>query len=315
MVTRADRWAGIADQALAAFQALAVPVKSAAFTYGSALLATGTLNGWNDPHVPVLLDKLMDVRNPDGGWGLGYPYPAFDKTSNTAGTTYTVTLAGHVGPPLLAAWKGGALTDPEPLRKITQLLMTTPRYTSTGGARVSVSRDPGDTITSANPSWCIHNINAGVADYLTQASAAGFGYSGLQRLVVDITRFEVTTYNLSWSGWAYQHTGNTPQDRDHQSYSAQSMYFSAYPVGREAAYQLLANPAVDDDGRRAHMRLVALPGGPGSMSRDDPGVTLWAEMGDRWIPEAQAYVDASDGDAKRLAQAAMFAALNAQACA
>lgn len=312
--TRSEQWRAIAVQALSAYAATTVPVKSAAFTYSSALLATGTTYGWADPRVPPLLAQLMSVRNAEGGWGLGYAYPAFDGSINPAGTTYTVTLAGHVGPALLAAWKGGALTDPEPLRRITELLMGTARYTSAAGTCVAVSRDPNDAGSAAHPDYCVHNINAGVADYLTQASAVGFGRSGLQKLVVDIVRFEITTYNPAWSNWAYQNTGNAEQDPDHGSYSAQSLYFAAYPVGREAAFQLLASPATVDDGKRAHMRLVALPGGPGSMSRDVPGVTLWCEMGDQWLPEAQTYVAASGGDAKRLAQAAMFAALNAEAC-
>jgi hypothetical protein len=296
--TRAEQWRAIAAQALDAYGLALVPVQSAAFTRGSALWATGTLHGWSDPRVQPALAQLMAVRNAEGGWGLGYPYPAFDGSMNGAGTTYTVTLAGHVGPALLAAWRGGALTDPEPLTRITTLLMTTARYAPASG-----------------PSWCIHNINAGVADYLTQANDAGFGRSGLQKLVVDIVRFEITTYNPAWSNWSYQNTGNAEQDPDHGAYSAASLYFAAYPVGREAAFQLLAAPASSDDGRRAHMRLVALPGGPGSMSRTEPGVTLWCEMGDQWLLEAQAYVTGSAGDAKRLAQAAMFAALNAAACA
>jgi hypothetical protein len=312
---RSSEWRTVAVTALDAYEELPVPVQSKAFTLSSALLATGTLYGWGDSRVPPLLAALMATRNPEGGWGLGYAYPAFDGTLNAATTTYTVTLAGHVGPALLAAWRAGALTDPEPLARITQLLMGTARYVTPDGTCIAVSRDPNDAGSAAEPAYCVHNINAGVADYLTQAGAAGFGRSGLQALVVAITRFEVNTYSPAWRGWAYQNTGNAVQDVDHGSYSAQSLYFSAYPIGREAAYQLLANPAVDDNGRRAHLRLPALPGGPGSMSRTQPGVTLWCELGDLWLAEAAGYVTASVADAKRLAQAAMLAALNSSACA
>jgi hypothetical protein len=214
---------------------------------------------------------------------------------------------------MLAAWKGGALTDPEPLRRITQLLMSTARYVTADGTCVAVSRDPNDAGSAADPAYCIHNINAGVAQYLTEVGAAGFGYSGYQALIVAITRFEISTYTPAWAGWAYQNTGRAEQDVDHGSYSAQSMYGLAYPIARESAYQLLANPAVDDNGRRAHLRLPALPGGPGSTLAN--GDTIWCQLGDKWLAEARAYVDASAGDAKRLAQASMFAALNAKACA
>lgn len=312
--TRGEQWRAVAVQALDAYELLAVPTASAAFTYGSALWATGTLYGWADPRVQPLIAQLMAVRNPDGGWGLGYPYPALDGTTNPATTTYTVTLAGHVGPALLAAYKGGALADREPLQRITQLLMGTTRYVPASGTCVSISRDASDAASAAHPNRCVHNINAGVADYLTQASEAGFGQTGLHSLVVAITRFEVATYVPAWAGWPYFHAGATEQDPDHGGYSAQSLYFAAYPVGRESAYQLLAIPAVNDNGRRAHMRLVALPGGPGSWSRTEPGVTLWCQMGDQWLTEAQAYVTASGVDAKRLAQAAMIAALDAVAC-
>jgi len=313
---RSDAWRTVAVQALDAYEATPTPVSSQAFTFSQALLATARLYGWDDPRVPALISEIMALRNPDGGWGVNTAWDAFqDGSTNPSTTTYTVTLAGHVGPALLAAYQHGMLPDgnnPEPLQKITALLMGTAQYSSSIGRCVSYSRAAADSATN-NSSRCVHNVNAGVADYLTQANAAGFGATGLQKLVVDIVRFEIATYNPAWSGWSYMYGQTTKQDADHGSYTAASLYFAAYPVGREAAYQLLAAPATDDAGRRAHLRLVSLPGGPGSQALDGSGATLWAEMGDQWLDEASDYVTSSAGDASRLAQAAAAAAANSAA--
>jgi len=306
--TRAQQWRAVAVQALVAYEAAPAPTSFQAMVHASALLAVGRLYGWQDPRVATLLAQLMSERNPDGGWGFGVTRGGRGGGTNPADTTYTVTLAGHVGPALLAAWQAGALTDPEPLRTITTLLMTTGRITASNGQCVIYSRSSNDA------GHCVHNVSAGAADYLTQASAAGFGKSGLQKLVVDITRYEVGAYNPSWSGWPYKDAQTTEQDPDHGSYEARSLYFLTYPVGREAAYQLLAVPATADDGRRAHLSLVSLPGGPGSQGISDPSTTLWCEMGDQYLTEAITYVTSAAGDAMRLSQAASAAAANSIAC-
>jgi len=308
-VTRSSQWRAIAVQALVAYEAAPAPTSFQPMVHANALLAIGRLYGWQDPRVATLLAQLMAERNPDGGWGIGIPRSGLSGGTNPPDTTYTVTLAGHVGPALLAAWKGGALTDPEPLQTITKLLVSqTPRLTIPEGQCVTYSRSANDG------GHCVHNVSAGAADYLTRASAAGFGRSGLQKIVVDVTRWEVFAYRTDWAGWPYKDSQSTEQDPDHGAYSAASLYFSAYPVGREAAYQLLAAPATADDGRRAHLSLVSLPGGPGSQGLSNPATTLWCEMGDQYISEAIAYVAASAGDAMRLSQAASAAAANSIAC-
>jgi hypothetical protein len=308
-LTRSAQWRAVAVQALTLYEAAPAPSSFQAMVHANALAAIGRLNGWQDPRVPVLLGQLMAERNPDGGWGIGVARGGLSGGTNPADTTYTVTLAGHVGPALLAAWQGGALTDPEPLQTITRLLVSqTPRLTIAEGQCVTYSRSANDG------GHCVHNVSAGAADYLAQASAAGFGRSGLQRLVVDVTRWEVWAYRTDWSGWPYKDAQTTEQDPDHGSYSAASLYAAAYPVGREAAYQLLAAPATDDNGRRAHLRLVALPGGPGSQGLTDPSTTLWCEMGDQYLAEAAAYVTASAGVASNLSGTALLAAANSIAC-
>lgn len=306
--TRSAQWRAVAVQALALYETATPPASFQAFTHANALLAIGRLYGWQDPRVATLLTQLMAERNPDGGWGIGVTRPGLSGGTNPADTTYTVTLAGHVGPALLAAWQGGALTNPEPLQTITRLLMTTGRVSDSTGQCVIYSRSSNDA------NHCVHNVDAGAADYLTQASAAGFGKGGLQKFVVDSTRYEVSAYRTDWAGWPYKDAQSTEQDPDHGSYTAVSLYFLTYPVGREAVYQGLVAPATADDGRVAHLRLVATPGGPGSQGLADPSTTLWCELGDQYIAEAAAYVTASAGDAGALSQAAMLAAANSIAC-
>lgn len=312
-MTRSEQWEDVAAVALDRF-AQAPPMATwRPMTYAYALLATGRLHGWSDPRVPPLLAEVLDARNPDGGWGIGTTRTALNGTTAPADTTYTVSMAGHVGPALLEAWAAGVLTDPEPLQTITRLLVSgTARISYATGTCLAYSRYAGDVGSTA--AYCVHNVSAGAAAYLTQASAAGFGRSGLQALVVEITRYEVTTYRPAWAGWPYIENRTVEQDADHGAYSASSMYGLAYPVGREAVYGGLAPAAVDDNGRRAHMQLVSTPGGPGSQGLVDPTTTLWCEMGDP--AEAAAYVAASaPSDGRRLAQAAAWAAANAIACA
>lgn len=308
---RAQRWGAIADDALARFEQCTVGPTWRAFVYSHALLAVGRRAGWDDPRIPGLLQNIMAARNPDGGWGIGVAWDAFgDGTANPANTTYTVTLAGHVGPALLEAWENGVAMEAEPLQTITKLLVSgTARNTSSAGTCVAYSRAASDA------SYCVHNVNAGVAGYLTRANAAGFGRTGLQSLVVDITRYEVTKYRTDWDGWPYSDGGGAVQDRDHGAYNASSLYFLAYPVGREGVYAVLNAPSTNDKDRRGHLQLVATPGGPGSQGVLDPTTTLWAEMGDRWLAEAASYVASMNGQPNELSQAAAWAAANAAACA
>jgi hypothetical protein len=309
-VTRSERWHTIAVQALDELAQTAPPTTWKPFVYGYSLLAVGRTYGWDDPRIPGMLAQLLAVRNPDGGWGTGVARTGLNGSPVPATVSYTVTMAGHVGPALLAAWQAGVLTDREPLSRITQLLMAAGRINTTAGQCVAYSLAGADV----GPGFCVHNVNAGVGDYLTQATAAGFGRTGLQKLVVDITRREVASYNATWAGWPYLETQTFEQDPDHNAYSGRSLYFLTYPVGREAVYQGMAAAATDDNGRRAHLQLVATPGGPGSQGQVDSRTTLWCEMGDAYLAEATAYVTASLGDAMRLSQAAAWAAANADAC-
>jgi len=279
--------------------------------------ASGMLSGWGHATTGQLLTRLLATRNPDGGYGLGRPYDAFaDGTVNGADTTYTVTLAGHVGPTLLAAYRGGApAVARSDVQAVINLLMAAPRITVPRGQCVAYSLESADAPPAGGMGW-VHNVNSGVAWFLHECNAAGFGATGMQRLITDIGIAEMLAYVESGQWWPYLDNGPlAAQDPDHNSYMAEAMYRLAYWVGREVAYSQMVYPTpagVPGNSNQqdpiVHTRLTSLPGGPGSWSRTAPGVTLWAELGDAWKTEQDTYLAGLTGD--RAAQFAYYAARN-----
>lgn len=315
--TRSDEWRARAEAALARFEATKTSSETPhALAYVAQVHAWLSPQGWQDPTARDYLDQVRAKRNPDGGYGLGFTYDfGGDGTVNPANTTYSVTIADHVGPTILDAFRAGVVDRAE-VKTLVDLLMSTPRIQSANSAYgqcVAYSRSVYD-----NQSWaCIHNVNAGVARFLIDANAAGVGAGGLQKLVVDISRREVFSYQpeiegrLAW--WRYADTRSL-NDADHNAYSAESVYYLAHHVGREAAYQHMVTAHSDNSAAPlAHMRLVALPGGPGSWATDTDGpTTLWCVLGDQWMTEFDTFVQSAAS--RQAAQAAYFAARNARAC-
>lgn len=306
---RALRWQAIADEAITRFRA-ADSTASTAFALAYTAQAIAWRDGWTDYRVVAYLDRIYARANPDGGYGLGYAYDVFgDGTVNPASTTYTVTNVGHVGPVLLAGYEAGAVPRAK-VKTLVDLTMSTARINTEQGHCVAYSRDPDD----AKPGLCVHNVNAGAAWFLQEANAAGVGATGLAQLVTDITRREVYSYLPGTYWWRYADT-RSMNDADHNSYSAESMYRLAYPIGREVSWQMMNTAYADNDGAPlVHMRLTALPAGPGAWSPTEPGVTWWCTLGDQWFPEAEAAVDRWAGNTTRLAQVAYYAGRAAQVC-
>jgi hypothetical protein len=276
-----------------------------AFGYGMAAGASGMLNGWTHPRTTSLLMLLLGTRNPDGGYGLGRPYDAFaDGTVNPASTTYTVTLADHVGHTLLAAYKGGsAAVERQDVQDVANLLVSTQRVPVARGECVAYSRSPHDAAGQ------VHNVNAGVGWFLSDCNGSGFGATGMQKLITNITICEQVAYREDRFWWPYLDDG-PDQDADHNSYTAESLYRLAYWVGREVAYRQMAFPppagTSNDQDPIVHTRLAGMPGGNGSWSRSTAGVTLWAELSDQWRPEQDEYLAGILDD--RAAQFAYYAA-------
>lgn len=324
--TRSQQWQALAVQALDEFKTSDDGAQRTN-TYAWAAEAELRLNG-DTPYLRQLLNKVYSQRKPDGGYGLPFAYDVMGNgTVNDVNTTYTVTLAGHVGPPFLLAYQRGmdVITAPDgstwslkaQLKVIVNLLMSTPRIDTAQGACLAYSRNPNDT----QPYGCIHNASAGAAKFLADTNAVGIGKAGLAALVEGITRREAYAYvvsGLSCGGQArvnwYRYM-DTPScnDADHNSYDAESMYFLAPPIGQNMAWMHMTTAFTDNaNAPVAHFRLAALPPVPGRIDAAT-GLASWCILGDRWLPESQAFLAAAT-DLQRVTQVAQGAARVADNC-
>lgn len=309
--TRADDWRARAIAALSALDAL--PDSTQAFPIAYEMQAIAWLYGWDDPRIDPLLNRLYDVRQANGGWGLGFSYDALsDGTTNGANTTYTVTISGHVGFPLLEAYKAGKVPKAD-VQTLVNLLMSTNRidYNTSRGQCIAYSRNSNDDVTYG----CVHNVNAIAGWFLQEANAAGVQASGLQKLVLDISRMETYAYQPTINGrvawWRYMDT-TALSDSDHNSAEAEALYYLHYTLAREPVYQHMVTEWADNSAAPiAHMRLTSMPAGPGSTSGN---TTLWCVLGDDWTAEYDAFLVTHASNATRLAQAAYYAARNSIAC-
>lgn len=305
---RSDAWASRARMAITQFRDNGA---QRAYTYAAMAEAYGRLTGWGSDKTAGYLATVYALQQTDGGWGIGEAYDAFgDGSVNPADTTYTVTLADHIGPALLAGYQAGVVPRAR-VQQIVDQLVALPRIPVTVGQCVAYSDQPAD----GKAGMCVHNVNAGVGSYLQRAAAAEITAPGVPQLVADITAQEQAAYQqapVSW--WPYSTGGPALQDADHEAYSAQSMALLSPAVGREAGMTVMATafPDEPDTAPLAHMRLTSTPG---------PG---WCEAGDRWLREAYDYVlppliagrwRPPPPPAMRMAQAALFSARNAAACA
>ena len=309
---RSDDWGALADQAITTFEA-ADAGNETPHSYAYIMGAIARRHGWQDPRIQTYLAKLYGLRNPDGGWGLNFPYDKFnDGTINPANTTYTVTLADHVGPVLLDAYVAGIVPASD-VSTITNLILTTQTATwTTAGRCVAYSRSPNDAVNPSN-GRCTYNVNALAAMFLQMANGKGFVATGLNRRVSDISKNVINGFNYKtlWWPW-YTAVGSALQDTDHNAAMAEALYLGlSYGIGREVAFWHMDNALADNAmSPIAHMRLTGLPAMPGSTS----GTTsLWCVMGDDWLAEAQTFVNSPPSNRAR-AQAAYWAARNSDVC-
>jgi hypothetical protein len=292
-MTRAQDWAAIRDAAITRFELLEPTTSDKSpVMYSYYLRGVARQAGWNDSRVATALAKVYALRNADGGWGLNRTFTGPGNVLNPADTTYTVTLADHVGPALLEARAAGLAVPLADIQTLVALIMTTQTCTFTTGKAIAYSRLPGQTggnddVTTTN-GRNVHNVNAHAAMFLQRAQAAGgISYTGLNKRIIDITRFEVATYNPTTTWWPYKGTGS-PSDTDHTASQADSMFTLAYPLASEVAYQILKDGRDDEAAARiAWARLAALPPGPG---RVVDTTTQWLVLADQWMDEVAAFV-------------------------
>ena len=263
-------------------------------------LAEATLYGWDYPDVAVILARLMALRNPDGGWGLNATADAFgDGTVNPATTSYTVTMADHVGPFLLGAYQHG-LIGVEPLTTIGSILVHLPQWTLFGGVCVPYSTSPNDQVNSGQ---CVHNSSAAVGLFLTQLWQANVGVPGATTLRGLIVKTETAAYNVAAKNWWYAENGHgyfgTPyNDADHESLDVEAMLTEAPSLGYLPQVYLMLNAFPNDPSSPlAHFRL--------GYSR--------CVSADQWFGEFDTWL-ANPPSSTRLAQMARWAARDSAVC-
>jgi len=309
--TRADNWRAIAERALAQLQVLDTGGTQTAHTLAFAAQTTAWLSpsGWADPAATAYLTRLYATANPDGGYGLGYAYDAHnDGTDNFASTTYVVSLAGHVGPPLLDAYR----SNPTPalrakVQVIFDLIATAPRIDTAAGRCIAYSRHGTN---DAKPGLCVHNVSAGAAAFMLDAGRDGFATPWW--LVQGIAQRELSAYNANSRGWPYRdNMAPTLQDDAHNAYSIESVYSLAYPVGYSAAYVALSTAPNEPNSALGYALLVGLPWAPTAASG---GTTIWCLLGDARLGDVDAWVTAKFADIGAMAQAAYYSARAARAC-
>jgi hypothetical protein len=203
--------------------------------------------GWSDPAVVSLVKHLLDLRKPDGGWGLETAWDAFqDGTVNPSTTTYTVSTAGHAGPALLAAWQHKLVTDAD-LRAAVDSLLSTPRMNIAGGTCLAYSKSEYDN------TWCVVNVNLGAAAWLKQVrEVTGWSIPLLDDIVAQVTAADRYLLNADTGYWSYSDLPtqlNKPQDPAHQGYTLQSLLVLEPAFGESATLTFLSNPWWDQAAR------------------------------------------------------------------
>lgn len=279
-------WTQLADDALAAFQAVDDGAQSP-FCYGLAALTVATRQDWTAAQ--TYLDKMRSyaLRNSDGtlrGW----------STTATGTIVYTITLADHILPVELAAYlEGGDVTSTEIL-EIAHLLMTTPRNNILPtGWGISYQ-------TAAASAIDVYNCAAAVAGILRQIAAAGLvvpdaNGAGSSTLAMQLGRTVTDRYQQGTNvahNWAYSSTDGTPTDADHSSMMIETCWQFAPAVASHALDWLIAtNYGTQPNAPLGHMRAGAY-----ALDRVDV-----------WLPEAQDYLD-TQVTAQRKIQTARWAA-------
>jgi hypothetical protein len=274
----------------------AKPSAASAFSLSYAGLAEATLNGWSDPAVQTLLDRTMALRNPDGGWGLNATTNALDHAHvRAADTTFTVTLADHVGPFLLGAYQHG-LIGVEPLQTIGSLLVHMKRWTWYGGVCLAYSESPYDQV---NPNECVHNANAAAGLFLTQLSQAGIGIPGASSVRALILKCEIGTFTFANKNWKYSEIYGTLQDLDHAALNTEHLLAEAPTIGYVPMVQIMQNASTNPVDRLAHFRLGS----------------FYCAAANQWFGEFDDWLTTPPADAStRLAQMARWGARDYQVC-
>ena len=292
-ITPADEWGARADTLIARAIQLDTGAGSA-FNYSflASAIAMHSPDGWHDPRALHYLNRVLDQRHPDGGFGLNYAVDAFnDDTRNPASTTYTVTMADHVGKVFLEAYAAGVL-DRYYIDTLLTRLQAMPRIGVYGGYCYAYSDHPNDI----KPGYCVHNVNAGMGAFLSMARQAGFTQAS-QWITMEITNYEVLKYREWDRSWRYVDFRPGLNPADQNAYTVESMMQLAPELGGAALAWMMVHSLGPTSGE-AHARLAQF----------DCAGSL------RWLSEFDARMVAVADSLTRTALFARFAAQAAEEC-
>lgn len=223
-------WAARADQALKAAEPYA---GDEPFTNAYLARARAIRHGWNDPMAKVYLGRVLAQQREDGGWGTLHDH--FAKS-------HAITVADHVGPMLLDAWRAGRVSTGR-VQRAVDFLLRLPRtkvelgtYDGAFVAPNSVDRGP----------W-IHNISQATGLFLANfSSLSKYRAPEIRHATTLITRAEVATYRSSWRSWTYREDKPTVlNDADHNALSVHAMLRLHPPTGGHAKGYLDRPPYPD----------------------------------------------------------------------
>jgi hypothetical protein len=174
-------------------------------------------SGWRSAATKSRIAALLATRTSTGGYGLSAAWDAYgDGTVNPAGTTYTVTTAGHVGWVLIEAAKNAALPAGA-LESAVDAVLAIPRVN--GGTCLAYSDSPHD---AAKP--CVYNVSHGAAAFLVQVRRLTDHRAAEVDALVSALRSKLTSgYDPVTGYWQYMAGAGKAQDISHQVYTAKSV--------------------------------------------------------------------------------------------
>lgn len=208
-------------------------------------------SGWHSPKVRRLVAALVATANPDGGYGLGRAWDAYqDGSVNPPTTSYTVTTAGHVGPILVAGYRAGVIAAPVVNRAVDWVL----DLPHPGGDPCIPYSNSRNDIGRA----CVWNVHYAAAAWVVGASAA----TGHRR--DDATALAATALSMladyppdpKTGYFPYTAAQDRPQDLSHQLWTALAID-SLRGGGRQALDAMLAGSLWREQAERFHDANVA----------------------------------------------------------
>jgi hypothetical protein len=213
-------------------QQVAAGQNVAAFHVAALAWYAGQEFGWHDARTKVWLRRVYDRQDPDGGYGLGYPYAAFDKVLNTADTSYTITTAWHVGRMLLDGYDHGAVPRVKLIQAATSLLNTAE---SPRAECIAYSSSPND----ANEP-CVFNVTAAASVFLNECLKRGVWVPGrfveTTRKIAHWRDYLLSMYQPELNGWTYGGINNPAllDDPGHLAPTATGAYLLPHAQGYHA---------------------------------------------------------------------------------